>query len=432
MNFLTMNSIQFGIDILLENPPQWRNHRIGLVTNHAACTTNFIPSRKALLEAGFHIVKLFSPEHGLDTTGADGHEMQGGTDPLTGLPVISLYGRKLAPAKEDLSDIDLVLFDIPDVGCRFYTYLWTMTHVMEACASYDKPLIIADRPNPLSGRLDLAEGPLLDEAHCSSFIGRWKIPVRHSCTLGELAAYFCAEQLRVGRNDGVYCASLPLSDAAPQDGGTGASLTIIPCRNWRRPMFYPEWNTSFVPTSPAIPTFESALLFPGLGLLEATNISEGRGTATPFRMAGAPWMDEVRTAAIFNATLSNSAMPSGVTARPVVFTPTEGKFARQKCRGIMLHVSDPTVFRPVMTGWLLIRIIKGLHPDSFAWAPYPTFVNRAGARHLDLLTGLPDAESLFGTADLSKPVSTATGREIQNYTGTGNWAESIAPYLLYP
>jgi len=431
--WVKMKPVQCGIDVVLANPPRWRHCRIALVTNHAACTANFIPSRQALLEAGFRLVKLFSPEHGLDTTGADGHEMQGGTDPLTGLPVISLYGTKLAPGKEDLTDIDLVLFDIPDVGCRFYTYLWTMTCVMESCLRYAKPLVIADRPNPLSGRLDLAEGPLLDETHCSSFIGRWRMPVRHSCTLGELASYFWVERLGGSRSEWLDGAGAFLRNEA--------LLSVIPCLHWRRSMCCPEWNVSFVPTSPAITSFESALLFPMLGLLEAANISEGRGTATPFRVAGAPWIDEVRTAAVFNAILSNSAMPSGVLARPAVFTPSEGKFAGEKCRGVMFHISDSAIFRPVMTGWLLIRIIRSLHPGLFAWSPYCTFVNRTGGRHLDLLLGIQNAESLFGefdanacaeTAALSVPVLEAIGDEIRSYTGLGDWADRITPYLIYP
>jgi len=145
-----------------------------------------------LLDAGFNIVKLFSPEHGLDVKGVDGATIKDGVDALTRLPVISLYNEKLQPDENDLKDIDMVLFDIPDIGCRCYTYLWTMTYVLEACAAYNKKFIVLDRPNPVSGSLRFAEGPMLDEAHCSSFIGRWNIPLRHSCTLGELALYFNA------------------------------------------------------------------------------------------------------------------------------------------------------------------------------------------------------------------------------------------------
>ncbi|MDF2190332.1 DUF1343 domain-containing protein [Paraflavitalea sp. CAU 1676] len=399
-----MNALKSGIDILLANPPDWKNSRIGLVTNHAACTATFQPVRQALLEAGFKITRLFSPEHGLDTIGVDGAEMRDVIDPLTRLPVTSLYGSKLAPDQHDLAELDLILFDIPDIGCRFYTYLWTMTQVMEACAVHGKQLVIADRPNPLSGRLDLAEGPMLDERYNSSFIGRWSIPIRHSCTLGELALYFkstgSSEILRANAN--------------------AFELEVIRCQNWQRSSFYPQQHFSFVPTSPAIPCFESALLYPGLGLLEATNISEGRGTATPFRVAGAPWMDGARI-----AELVNEIQPNGVVARPVSFKPAEGKYANQKCNGIMLHVTDPAVFRPVGLGWLLIRIIKQHHPDSFIWAPYPTYVNQSGARHLDLLTGIKDAESaVAGSGENSF-------EDIGRYTDPGDWKDKVTPHLLY-
>ncbi|MBV8252349.1 MAG: DUF1343 domain-containing protein [Chitinophaga sp.] len=397
-----MNSMLSGIDTLLANPPDWKNSRIGLVTNHAACTVDFKPVRQALLAAGFKITRLFSPEHGLDTIGVDGAEMHDGIDPLTGLPVTSLYGGKLAPDEKDLAELDLILFDIPDIGCRFYTYLWTMTHVMEACALHGKHLVIADRPNPLSGRLDLAEGPMLDELHTSSFIGRWRMPIRHSCTLGELALYFKSTKILPAHADAFR-------------------LEVIRCQYWQRTMFYPDWKYSFVPTSPAIPSFESALLYPGLGLLEATNISEGRGTATPFRIAGAPWMDGARI-----ATSLNALHPNGVIARPITFKPAEGKYVGEKCNGVMFHVQDPTVFRPVAYGWLLIRLIKNLHPNSFAWAEYPTYVNNSGTRHLDLLTGLNDAEALVaGSGDHNI-------EDISRYTAPGDWQERVAPYLLYP
>lgn len=392
--------VSAGIDILLAAPPAWKVKKIGLVTNHAAVTSQFHPFRIALLEAGFNLVKLFSPEHGLTICGADGQPMQDGQDTLTGLPVISLYGPRLAPAREDLEDLDLILFDIPDIGSRFYTYLWTMTYVMEACASCNKPFVVADRPNPLSGNFGLVEGPLLDELSCSSFIGRWRMPIRHSCTLGELAIYFSA---------------IRKINAPPE---------VIPCKNWSRSMFYPDWSPSFVPTSPAIPDFESALLYPGLCLLEATNLSEGRGTSTPFRVAGAPWMQAEETARLFNKIVGNGRQES-VYARPVDFTPTEGKYALQKCRGIMLHIRDHHAFHPVRTGWLLIRLIKDLHPGLFEWAAYPTQVNPSGKKHLDLLTGLPDAERLFE----SDPAGMFS--EIKKYTSAGQWQDMIRPYLLY-
>ena len=395
-----MFSIQYGIDVLLAQQPAWKNSRIALVTNHAATTSQFVPSRVALLQQGFNIVKLFSPEHGLDTTGADGHAMDNSIDSLTKLPVISLYGDNLAPSQADLTGIDLVLFDIPDVGSRFYTYLWTMSHVLEACADFNIPFVITDRPNPLSGNLLLAEGPMLDETCCSSFIGRWSIPVRHSCTLGELAHYFNSSRA-------INC-----------------RLEVIPCVNWNRHLFYPDWSHSFVPLSPAIPDFETALLYPGLCFLEATNCSEGRGTATPFRIAGAPWLLANETARLFNTMIP--AISNKIYARPMVFTPTGGKYAAQTCNGVMLHVLEPSSLLPVATGWLLIRIIKELHPQNFQWATYPTHVNPSGKKHLDLLSGISDVESLFETT-LSDFINI-----IKTRTSLSDWLLRIQPYLMYP
>jgi len=394
-----MHQLQFGIDVLLAQQPDGKNSNIALVTNHAATTNRFIPSRVALLKHGFKIVKLFSPEHGLDTTGADGHSIDNSIDPLTNLPVISLYGDKLAPAQADLAGIDLVLFDIPDVGSRFYTYLWTLSHVMEACAAFDIPLVVADRPNPLSGNLLLAEGPLLDETNCSSFIGRWSIPVRHSCTLGELARFF-------NETRGINC-----------------RLEVVSCINWKRSMFYPDWCYSFVPLSPAMPGFESALLYPGLCLLEATNCSEGRGTAIPFRVMGAPWLLANKTAQLFNTLIP--AVSGGVYARPMMFTPTEGKYASTPCAGVMMHVTDPASFMPVAAGWLLIRIIKELHPELFQWASYPTHVNPSGKNHLDLLSGILNAARLFDLplADFAE--------DLKTHTTCSDWLLQIQPFLIY-
>jgi uncharacterized protein YbbC (DUF1343 family) len=288
--------------------------------------------------------------------------------------------------------VELVLFDIPDVGCRFYTYLWTMTHVMEACARWRRPFVIADRPNPLSGRLALAEGPMLDEEACGSFIGRWRLPIRHSCTLGELARYF------------------------NETRGIGCALEVVRCGGWDRSRFFPA-ERGFVPLSPAIPGFEPALLYPGVCLFEATNLSEGRGTATPFRVVGAPWLQAEAVAAAYNP------MVNSVIARPVEFTPAEGKYAGQVCSGVMLHVADMAGFRPVETGCLLLAVIRDLHPGSFEWAPYPTHVNPKGHGHLDLLLGVPGAERVVAPgADLGA---------IRKYTVVGDWAQRIQPFLLY-
>ena len=259
-----MPPVLLGIDKLLDQADKFRKRRLALVTNDAATTSTGILSRVTLLKSNFHLVKLFSPEHGLTAQGEDGIFQINSMDHITGLPVVSLYGDRLKPSGQDLVDVDAVLFDIPDVGCRFYTYLWTMTYIMESCAEFNKPLFILDRPNPASGDLNLAEGPMLDEPNCSSFIGRWSIPIRHSCSLGELANYFAATRIN------------------------GLSLQIIKVQNWSRKEAAGNAKWLFVSPSPAIRDADTALLYPGIGLLEGINVNEGRGTQYPFKILGAP------------------------------------------------------------------------------------------------------------------------------------------------
>lgn len=389
--------IQFGIDNLLQQNPSWKNKNIALVTNQAATTASGILSRVALIQHSFNLVKLFSPEHGLDVKGADGKPMCDGTDIITALPVISLYNKKLAPSIEDLEQIDIVLFDIPDIGARFYTYLWTMTYVMESCANAGKKLVILDRPNPISGNMQLCEGPMLDASQ-ASFIGRWNLPVRHSCTLGELALYF---------NDrfNINC-----------------QLEVITCIGWQRAMFQPEWKLPFVATSPAIQHFNSMLLYPGLCLLEATNVSEGRGTGFSFCAVGAPWLNVAQLMATLQEIL-----PSNMSMTASQFIPADinCKFYSQVCNAVCFSVKHQQSFQAVFTGAMILYCIKLQHPDQFRWAPYPTIVNPGGHHHLDKLLGMPGCEDLF-----ELPLSQFIPALKQVLT-CHKWPGLIQPFLLY-
>lgn len=387
--------VEFGIDVLLKRSIDWKQKPIALLTNNAATSNMGIATRKVLQQNGFLIKLLFSPEHGLETNGPDGEPIPDGFDSLTGLPFISLYGQKLTPTAEDLEGIEIVIFDIPDIGARFYTYLWTLTHLMEACAGNGKKLIILDRPNPLSGNMNLSEGPVLQEA-CASFIGRWAIPIRHSCTLGELANYFNSKMK------------------------LGVDLEIIPCNYWNRLEFQPNWGTAFVPTSPAIQHFESMLLYPGLCLLEATNISEGRGTEMAFRIAGAPWMNGKIVANLFN-----QIGLEDVKAKPISFKPSEGKYKEESCAGIEFMIQDCNYFQSVSNGLLLINLIKSIYPTHFKWANYPTAVNVKGENHLDKLVGIPNSISLF-----KLPLQEFLAAIIK-LTNTHHWQKDMSDYLLY-
>lgn len=361
--------------------------RIALVCNNASVTDGGITTRSDLIANGFNLVNLFSPEHGLNTAGDDGAWQDDEIDQLTGLPVISLYGNRLAPAAADLQDIDLVVFDIPDVGCRFYTYLWTMTYVMESCAAYQVPLVILDRPNPIGGNLQLAEGPMLDESTCASFIGRWRIPVRHCCTLGELARYFSGNKMN------------------------GLQLQVIPWQNWQRN------NTRdiiFTPTSPAIQKQSTALLYPGMGLLEGINVNEGRGTDTPFEIFGAPWIN----AAVLQEAFMETPQP-GMCSTTVTYKPFAGLYAGETCYGLKITVTNEDDFRPVQMGINLIKTILQCYPAAAKERLYSTVVNPSGKGHLDKLLGISDAFTKIKNGEL---IQTEVADE---------WKQTMKAYLLY-
>jgi uncharacterized protein YbbC (DUF1343 family) len=388
--------VKTGIDVLLAMLPVWKNANIGLVTNAAACAEGGTPTRKVLQAAGFNLVRLFSPEHGLDSNGADGAWMQDQLDPLTNLPVISLYGEKLAPTPSDLKDLDVLLFDIPDVGARFYTYLWTMTLCLECCAIAKKRFIILDRPNPLSGNLSVAEGPSLDESNCSSFVGRWAIPIRHSCTLGELANYFNATR------------------------SIGCSLEIIPCVNWKRNQFFSNTGLTFLAPSPALQHFDNLILYPGTCFLEATNLHEGRGTDQAFTVVGAHWLTPQT---LIDALLAYHV--SGVTYTSTQFISTTNKYRGLTCQAVQFTVTDMQLFRPVQFGLILLHCLKALYPN-FIWEPYPTVANPTGEKHLERLVGIKNCADWFAlpsTEFLSAITKACTISE--------NWSTNVRPYLLY-
>jgi len=389
-------SIRFGIDHFLATVLP-TNQRWGLVTNDAATTRTLDPVRTALLAAGFRIVRLFSPEHGIGVSGADGAAMPHATDALTGLPIVSLYGNAVRPTAADLGELDGIVFDLPDVGVRFYTYIWTLSYLLEACQEQGLPLVVLDRPNPLSGDLSLAEGPLLAEGQAASFIGRWAMPVRHCLTVGELALFWQATR-----------------------GLNQLDLTVIPVQGWQRHQFFHDLGLPFVPPSPAISSVETLLTYPALCLLEGLNLSEGRGTAFPFRIGGATWLDGITLAAEFNAT--NLA---GIKARPFSFTPLEGWYKGKACGGIMLHVTDRMVFRPVQAGLWLVALLKARYPSQLKWRKYPTSVNKTGENHFDLLTGSP----LVRQALMSD--GALFGTQIPLFTRAEGWRAATAPFLLY-
>lgn len=387
-------SLQFGVDSIMLNEPIWKNKRIGFLTNDAALTNKGQFSRQALIQNGFNIVLLFSPEHGINTKGVDGATINNGIDPITGLSIVSLYGEQFIPSEQDLQNIDVLLFDIPDAGTRFYTYLWSMTYWIEAAAKYNKQVIILDRPNPLGGDFSLAEGPMLHDA-VSSFIGRFSMPVKHQCTLGELAIYFNATQ------------------------NWNANLEVIKCKNWKRDQLFFDWNLPWVNTSPALQNFEATLLYPGLCFFEATNVSIGRGTPFSFEWIGASWFNLPAIVMVWQNMLRED-IKIETHKIPIV---TRGEIIETK--GIAIKVIDPYHFNAVMTGLLLLKFVRDIHPQDFKWMPYPTNANPSGLNHLSLLLGIPNAENLF-----EQPLPVWL-QHITRLLKVEDWQKQMTPYLLY-
>lgn len=377
-----------AIDELCLHLSKYANRRMAIVTNNVATTSWGVASRQALLQAGYQVSIIFSPEHGMNATGADGVAQPDGVDVLTGLPVFSLYGYTLQPVQEALRNIDLVLFDIPDVGCRFYTYLWTMTYVMEACAQYSIEMMVLDRPNPIGGNLQWAEGPMLDEQHCSSFIGRWSIPIRHCCTLGELALYFRSTRL------------------------PHLNLTVLPCQNWERQSMLanPHW---FSATSPAIQDVHTAMLYPGSGWWEGLNLQEGRGTAFPFSQFGAPWLHKH-----FVHNLCQQEF-EGLRLVSRSFMPKYGRYAGETCVGASLQITEEHLFRPVKSIVTILQQIAREYPAECKEGLYPTRVNPTGTRHLDLLSGVQDSFKKLPAMD------------VESFDCSGPWSRIMQPFLLY-
>ncbi|KOG62786.1 MULTISPECIES: exo-beta-N-acetylmuramidase NamZ domain-containing protein [Streptomyces] len=334
-------AVTTGIARLHASPGLAGPGRLGLVTNHTGVLPDLRPAAPALLAAGAPLVALFGPEHGLHGTGQAGEGETARRDPTTGLPVHDTYrcdGDRLDTLLGD-SGVDALVFDLQDIGARFYTYVWTMFDLMVSAARTGVRFVVADRPNPLGGLV--SEGPLLDPAW-ASFVGRAPIPVRHGLTCGELARHLNAS-------------------AVPQVAGRPAELTVIEVVGWQRAMDAAATGLPWIAPSPNVPTPATAAVYPGTCLFEGTNLSEGRGTTQPFEIVGAPYID-----ARFAPALAELALP-GVHFRDLRFVPTFHKHAGRPLRGVQLHVTDRVAFAPVRTAVAMLATLRRLYPDDFAW-----------------------------------------------------------------
>jgi uncharacterized protein YbbC (DUF1343 family) len=370
--------IKTGLEILIsEKLSLIKNKRVGLVSHSAAILPNLTDSLEALMRAGVNITALFGPEHGYHGAAADATAVGNTVDSRYGLPIFSLYGDIREPNAEMLKTVDVLIIDLQDIGTRFYTFITTMVNVLRGAAKNQKEVIVLDRPNPINGVN--VEGPMV-KAGYESFIGIGGIPVRHGLTIGEMAHYMNKE--------------------------IGAALTIVEMEGWKRAMWFDDTGLPWAATSPAMPHLSTTMVFGGMCLFEGTNLSEGRGTALPFEVCGAPWLDKYALAQTLN-----DLKIGGARFRPIRFMPVAHRFANEECEGVQLYVTDRNEFNSLTTGLHAVKACRDQNPkfeflDSSWEGKQP---------HFDLLSGSPEArEGIL----MGQPVSTicqAWTAEITNF-----------------
>lgn len=373
-----------GLQRLLESKELFRDRKIGLVTNRSGVTPDLRRNIDAILEAGLDLRVIFSPEHGLYAAAGDGEPVSETSDPLTGLPVISTYP-KIDEAIERVKDFaDTVLFDIQDVGVRFYTYISTLRKFIEGAVERDFEVVVLDRPNPITGRI---EG-WLPEREYRSFVCAADVPVRHGLTIGEIAR--------------IYAAELEAHEL----------VQVVTMLGYDKTMWFEETGLFWVPPSPNIPTVETALVYAGAGFIEGTNLSEGRGTTRPFHLIGAPWIDA------FSLTESMNAFRfPGVRFLPAFFRPTISKHAGELCQGVEVFVTDRSLFRPIEVVLWLIQTVRDAYPEDFRWTE-----NRDGFW----------IDRLAGTSRLREAIETGSLVDFLNENMVSTqYLDQLEPLLLY-
>lgn len=364
---------------------------VGVITNHTGRLSDGTPLVDALLAAGIPVAAIFTPEHGFTGEAAEGARVYSEGETYHGVPIHSLYGTDTRPTDAMMEGIGTLLFDIQDVGARFYTYTSTLARTMEAAAEHRMPYVVLDRPDPIGGVR--VEGPILDPA-LASFVGLFEVPVRYGLTPGEYAGWMV---------------------------GTGAvpevDLHVVAMEGWRRGMFYEETGLPWTAPSPNMPTPATAVVYPGTCLIEGTTVSEGRGTDHPFEWIGAPWADADRAALMLEAL----ELP-GVRFHPVVFTPgdtstsVEVKWKGRECQGVRLEVFDREAFDPFLTGLTVVSVFHDGWPDDFDWR----------ASHFDRLAGVSWLRE--GIEAGIPPRELAVRWQVE----TASWAERAVAYHLYP
>ena len=351
------SQVQTGLDRAAEFQSVFAGKRLGIIANHTAYNSQGVFITDVFRRMpGVKVSALFGPEHGFRGSHSAGVKVEEHNAFLDSIPIYSLYGKTLKPTPQMLKNVDLLVFDIQDIGARFYTYIWTMALAMEAAAEQHIPFVVLDRPNPINGVQ--VEGGVLDTAF-ASFVGLYPIPVRHGMTVGELARLFNGEGWL--------------------KNGVKADLTVIPMKGWKRAEWFDQTGLKFIPPSPNMPNLQTATVYPGMCLIEGTNVSEGRGTDRPFLQFGAPWINPSDLLAY----LGRFHLP-GVHFSPVDFTPKSlpgkalhPKYENETCHGLTLHVTDRRAFQPFLTGVRIVQSIHELYPRQLQWR----------AKHFDRLVG---------------------------------------------
>jgi uncharacterized protein YbbC (DUF1343 family) len=369
-----------GIDVLLrDGADAVAGKRLGLITNHTGLTADGRSTIDALHSlAGTRLVALFGPEHGLRGTAGAGERITDGRDARTGLPVRSLYGDTQKPTPTMLADVDVLVFDIQDIGTRYYTYVWTMALAMQAAAEQGKGFVVLDRPNPIGGAL--VQGNVLDTAF-ATFVGLYPVPMRHGMTAGEVATL-------VNREFDI-----------------GADLTVVRVEGWQRDQYYDDTGLSWLAPSPNMPSVESATHYPGTCLFEGTNLSVGRGTAMAYQQVGAPWLDAPAAA----DRLTARGLP-GVRVEATSFSPEnpgDGKFGGLTLPALRFHVTDRARYDPTITAVAALVEIQALHADSLRFVE----------DHFDRLAG---------TDGLRQGI--LAGRDVAELTA--GWAAQLASFAI--
>ena len=347
-------------------------HRVGLVANPASVDAGLrhVVDLVASLP-NVTLAALFGPQHGFRSDVQDNMvETDHAHHSLLNVPVYSLYGETREPTAAMLSGLDLLVIDLQDVGTRVYTYVHTTTNCLRACAAAGVPVVVCDRPNPVGGVA--VEGPMLERGY-ESFVGQFPIPLRHGLTIGELAS-LCNETF-----------------------GLGATVEVLPLAGWRREMYHDATGLPWVLPSPNLPTLDSTIVYPGMVLLEGTNLSEGRGTTRPFELVGAPWL----VARDLADTMNDLRLP-GVWFRPTEFQPTFQKHAGRTCGGCQLHVTERGTFQPVLTAVALLQACRRLASDQFSWRQ-PPYEYETIIPPIDILSG---SDQLRQRVDADVPYST--------------------------